>query len=113
MCSVAYEITFQKFRASSELTHMLLNLVPQSTKHAWTAGEAAITTFCFAEMTANDIIWGTGIDKNDTRAGDTKEWTGCNVLGWALTETARMLFQQQSVNAHVEEDPSANKRRRM
>ena len=40
----------------------------------------------FVEASAEDDIWGIGLDENDTRAYDSSTWIGTNWLGEAITK---------------------------
>lgn len=71
VCSVAFEVVYQKFSKSPELKETLLE-----------TGDRVI-----AEATRNDRIWGIGLDIGDPRCRHPQKWKGTNVLGWALMET--------------------------
>lgn len=51
----------------------------------------------FAEFAATDLVWGTGVSiSSKTIENVPADWTGTNVLGWALTKTLHRLRQEQS-----------------
>lgn len=75
VCSVAFQVVFQKFRQTARLRHVLL-----------ATGEKLI-----AEATRNDKIWGIGIDRGDPRVRCPSRWNGANLLGWALMEARAAL----------------------
>jgi len=75
VCSVAYEVMYQKFRKLPALQPALLG-----------TGERFIV-----EATRADSIWGIGLDKGDPRIQRPSEWRGSNVLGWALAEVRAAL----------------------
>lgn len=86
VCSVAFHVVHQKFSKTPELRkHLLKGL----------NGEGQPTLF--AEMTARDAIWGTGMDWQDRSAKNPSKWPGTNVLGWALTETRVLLLAGKGV----------------
>ena len=43
------------------------------------------------EASPRDAIWGTGVDRDDSRAARPSEWPGLNLLGFALMEARRTL----------------------
>merc|ERR1712187_244603 len=75
VCSVAFEVVWQKFHKIRPLQAVLLE-----------TRDSLIT-----EATRADNVWGIGIDKGDTRIYRPSEWKGANVLGWALMEVRASL----------------------
>lgn len=75
VCSVAFQVVFQKFSKTPKLQRALL-----------ATGDCVI-----AEATRNDVNWGIGIDRGDPRCTMPSQWRGCNILGWALMETRSAL----------------------
>lgn len=75
VCSVAYEVVFQKFSNSESLKEQLL-----------ATGDLVI-----AEATINDRLWGIGLNGDDPKVHEPKHWLGANVLGWALMQTREAL----------------------
>merc|ERR1711879_146462 len=75
VCSVAFEVVYQKFSKTHSLQPILLN-----------TGDRVI-----AEATTRDKNWGIGIDVGDPRAQKPCEWNGTNILGWALMEARSAL----------------------
>jgi ribA/ribD-fused uncharacterized protein len=75
VCSVAYQVVFQKFQKTAKLREHLL----------------ATGSTLLAEATKNDSHWGIGIDKGMPDAGVPAKWKGTNILGWALTEARESL----------------------
>jgi len=71
VCSVAFEVVFQKFLKTPKLQPILL-----------ATGDSIL-----AEATRNDIVWGIGLDRGDPLCRTQVLWKGSNVLGWALMET--------------------------
>jgi ribA/ribD-fused uncharacterized protein len=82
VCSVAYQVVFQKFQKTAELREHLL-----------ATGSALL-----AEATKNDSHWGIGIDMGMPDAAVPAKWKGKNILGWALME-ARASLQRDAVAA--------------
>lgn len=80
VCSVAFEVVWQKFSKSPELQQCLLG-----------TGEKLIV-----EATRNDTNWGIGLDIGDPRTRDPSQWLGTNMLGWALMETRGALRRQEA-----------------
>lgn len=75
VCSVAFEVVFQKFSKIQMLQPLLL-----------ATGEKVM-----CEATRNDRNWGIGIDRGDPRCQNPPEWRGTNILGWALMEVRSAL----------------------
>ena len=88
VCSVAYQVVFQKFKKSERLRD-----------HLMATGDALM-----AEATKNDSNWGIGIDKGMSDAGVPAKWQGYNILGWALME-ARDSLRKESLHAAEEPQP--------
>lgn len=82
VCDVAVDVVTQKFRSIPRLRDILLS-----------TGNALI-----AEATANDKVWGIGLDRGDPLVQDPRTWKGSNILGWALM-TARERLKQEPVDA--------------
>jgi len=80
-CSVAFQVVFQKFSKTPELKNILLKYEG-----------------LYAEMTSNDVNWGTGIDRRDPLKTDPSKWKGDNMLGWALTEVRALLVAAEKVD---------------
>ena len=59
-----------------------------------------------AEATANDAIWGIGLNVGDSRVQTPSRWPGTNILGWALME-ARTALRLRAPAAPAEEPPAA------
>lgn len=70
VCSVAFEVVFQKFLKTPKLQPILL-----------ATGDSIL-----AEATRNDVNWGIGLDRGDPLCRTPILWKGCNMLGWALME---------------------------
>mmetsp|Transcript_9066 Transcript_9066/g.28860 ORF Transcript_9066/g.28860 Transcript_9066/m.28860 type:complete len:290 (+) Transcript_9066:68-937(+) len=81
VCSVAFEVVFQKFSKTPSLQRTLLH-----------TGDMLI-----AEATANDANWGIGINTGDPRVQTPAAWEGSNFLGWALMETRTALRRGKQV----------------
>lgn len=79
VCSVAYEVVYQKFAKTPSLKKVLMH-----------TGEKLI-----AEATANDANWGIGINTGDPRVQTPSAWEGTNILGWALMEARSALRRGQ------------------
>eukprot|EP00927_Polykrikos_kofoidii_P073791 TRINITY_DN69816_c0_g1_i1.p1 TRINITY_DN69816_c0_g1~~TRINITY_DN69816_c0_g1_i1.p1 ORF type:complete len:507 (-),score=65.23 TRINITY_DN69816_c0_g1_i1:212-1669(-) len=75
VCSVAFEVVFQKFAKTPRLGEVLLG-----------TGDVLL-----AEATHNDVNWGIGIDMWDERLRCPAKWDGSNILGWALMEARDAL----------------------
>jgi len=75
VCSVAFEVVWQKFSKIRSLQAVLLQ-----------TGDRLIV-----EATRADKVWGIGIDKGDPKISRPSEWKGANVLGWALMEARAAL----------------------
>jgi len=89
VCSVAYEVVYQKF--SFAFGDTLLR-----------TGDCLI-----AEATRNDKNWGIGIDMGDERVNNPCQWEGANMLGWALMLARSTL--RESARAAVADVPQAVK----
>lgn len=56
----------------------------------------------FAEFVASDRVWGTGISMSCKTIHDIPaEWTGTNVLGWALMKTMHRLRREHDDNTNT------------
>ena len=75
VCSVAFEIVFQKFQKQPELREALLM-----------TGEVIIV-----EASPYDAIWGIKMAPQDPRVNSPAQWQGTNILGWALMEARAVL----------------------
>jgi len=75
VCSVAYEVVYQKFLKVKGLKEILV----------------ATEDWVIAEATSNDVNWGIGLDIGDKRTQDPKLWQGANMLGWALMMARQSL----------------------
>jgi len=75
VCSVAFEVVFQKFSKTPTLQPLLL-----------ATGEKLM-----CEATSNDRYWGIGINRGDQRCQNPSQWRGANILGWALMEVRSAL----------------------
>lgn len=75
VCSVAFEVIFQKFQKVPELREVLLM-----------TGDAIIV-----EASRWDGIWGIKLDVKDPRVRSPAQWQGTNILGWALMEARAAL----------------------
>merc|ERR1712070_1315811 len=75
VCSVAFEVVFQKFSKTPTLQPLLL-----------ATGEKLM-----CEATSNDRNWGIGINRGDQRCQNPSQWRGANILGWALMEVRSAL----------------------
>jgi len=80
-CSVAFQVVLQKFSKTLELKKILLKYEG-----------------LYAEMTSNDVNWGTGIDRWDPVKTVPSKWQGDNMLGWALTEVRALLVAAEKVD---------------
>jgi ribA/ribD-fused uncharacterized protein len=78
VCSVAYEVVYQKFLKSDGLQARLLET----------------EDWLICEATKNDANWGIGNDKGDPRNQNPSKWRGTNVLGWALMEARSTLRRE-------------------
>ena len=79
VCSVAFQVVYQKFSKIPSLKKVLLS-----------TGDRLI-----AEATRNDKNWGIGLNVGDSRVKSPAAWDGSNILGWALMETrARLRLEQ-------------------
>lgn len=78
--AVAFEVVRQKFASSRQLRDLLFS-----------TGDHVI-----AEATRNDSIWGIGINVDDPRVQDQKEWRGRNVLGFALMRVREHLRNERA-----------------
>lgn len=79
-CSVAFQVVFQKFAKTPELKKILMK-----------------NQGLFAEMTENDVNWGTGMNWKDPSSKNPSKWPGTNMLGWALTEVRALLENETDV----------------
>jgi len=77
VCSVAFEVVFQKFKKIPEIQSVLLG-----------TGESLIV-----EATRADARWGIGLDKGNPAILRPSSWRGANVLGWALVQVRQKLRQ--------------------
>lgn len=80
LCSVAFDVVWQKFSKTPALQPTLL-----------ATGDSLI-----AEATRADQVWGIGIDKGCPTIQRPSEWKGANVLGWALMEVRAELRRSAS-----------------
>jgi len=51
----------------------------------------------FVEASPYDKIWGVGLDQNDPKIDDEKNWKGRNLLGKVITETRRIIIDKLSI----------------
>lgn len=79
VCSVAFEVCYQKFSKTPSIQKVLL-----------ATGDRLI-----AEATVNDANWGIGINTGDPRVQRPAAWEGTNILGWALMEARAELRRSQ------------------
>jgi len=70
VCSVAFQVVYQKFSKTQELQEVLLQ-----------TGDRIV-----AEATTNDCNWGIGLNVGDPRVQTPSQWRGTNILGWALIQ---------------------------
>jgi len=75
VCSVAFEVVFQKFQKQPELREIL-----------FLTGDAVL-----AEASPWDAIWGIKMALGDPRVHYPAQWPGTNILGWALMEARAAL----------------------
>merc|ERR1712232_262937 len=75
VCSVGFEIVYQKFKKTPELREVLLM-----------TGDVLIV-----EASEFDAIWGIGIGTKDARIRTPSQWQGATILGWALMEVRAAL----------------------
>ena len=75
VCSVAFEVIFQKFQKQPEVREVLLM-----------TADAVL-----AETSPWDGIWGIKMAANDPRVRAPSQWQGTNILGWALMEARSIL----------------------
>jgi len=84
VCSVAYEVVYQKFQKLPALQPVLFN-----------------TRDCLiVEATRADSIWGIGMDKGNPEIRRPSQWQGSNILGWALTEVRAALLRGDADGGH-------------
>jgi ribA/ribD-fused uncharacterized protein len=72
---IAYNVLYQKFSSSEELKLLLVN-----------TNDSII-----AEATEKDKIWECGININDKKINDSKEWLGKNILGFSLIKVRNSI----------------------
>ena len=72
---VAFRGLMAKFTQNDDLRQKLLD-----------TGDA-----CLVECAKSDTIWACGIHLNDDRRFDASNWTGSNILGFALMEVREKL----------------------
>lgn len=48
----------------------------------------------FVEGSPVDCVWGVGIDENDPRIDDPRNWRGENLLGQAITDVRDRILEQ-------------------
>jgi ribA/ribD-fused uncharacterized protein len=75
VCEIAYEVVSQKFTKVDNIGQILLST----------------GTGIIAEMTDNDLHWATGIRIGHRSENIPSEWTGSNILGWALMQARDTL----------------------
>jgi len=75
VCSVAFQVVYQKFSKSPALQPTLLK-----------TGDVIL-----AEATQKDCNWGIGIDMGHPNTQIPSQWKGTNILGWALMEARNVL----------------------
>jgi len=90
VCSVAFEVCYQKFSKTPSIQTVLL-----------ATGDRLI-----AEATVNDANWGIGINTGDPRVQTPAAWEGTNILGWALMEARAELRRSQRPAAAREAMPA-------
>eukprot|EP00928_Gymnodinium_smaydae_P064839 TRINITY_DN48098_c0_g1_i1.p1 TRINITY_DN48098_c0_g1~~TRINITY_DN48098_c0_g1_i1.p1 ORF type:complete len:247 (-),score=62.92 TRINITY_DN48098_c0_g1_i1:90-785(-) len=92
VCSVAFEIVYQKFSKTPSIRGVLLG-----------TGDRLI-----AEATRNDRNWGIGIDVGDARVLQPSMWQGYNILGWALMEARAAINRDEALQSKAakREEPS-------
>eukprot|EP00811_Abedinium_folium_P005688 NODE_15236_length_1061_cov_7.375803.p1 GENE.NODE_15236_length_1061_cov_7.375803~~NODE_15236_length_1061_cov_7.375803.p1 ORF type:complete len:262 (-),score=57.35 NODE_15236_length_1061_cov_7.375803:209-994(-) len=78
VCSIAYEIVYQKFKKTPELQPVLLE-----------TGNKLM-----AEATRSDANWGIGIGIGRPGMDTPSAWKGSNILGWALMEVREALRRE-------------------
>jgi len=89
--AVAFEVVRQKFASSRQLRDLL-----------FTTGDHVI-----AEATRNDSIWGIGINVDDPRVQDQRQWRGRNVLGFALMRVREHLRSQRTTGVAAPRHPAS------
>eukprot|EP00811_Abedinium_folium_P001227 NODE_11121_length_1306_cov_8.825276.p1 GENE.NODE_11121_length_1306_cov_8.825276~~NODE_11121_length_1306_cov_8.825276.p1 ORF type:complete len:241 (+),score=49.89 NODE_11121_length_1306_cov_8.825276:152-874(+) len=90
VCSVAYEVVYQKFKKTPKLQPVLLD-----------TGDRLM-----AEATRNDANWGIGIDIGKPGMDTPSAWKGSNILGWALME-AREALRRETAGSAAAAPPGA------
>merc|ERR1712039_444981 len=68
ICSVAFEVCYQKFGKSQGLSQTLLST----------------GNLILVEAAARDAIWGVKLGMGDPWLRSPQRWQGTNILGWAL-----------------------------
>ena len=74
---IVYKGNYHKFSQNEDLKKELLSFDTKKT---------------FVEASANDKIWGIGIDTANKQADDDKNWLGTNLLGKAITKVRNDLL---------------------
>ena len=75
VCEIAVSVVSQKVDSDPFIKDLLLS-----------TGDKII-----AEMTANDQNWGTGVSIGSQNQNIPQNWTGSNILGWALMHVRHKL----------------------
>lgn len=86
VCSVAFEVVYQKFSKIESLKHKLL----------------ATQDWVIAEATRNDANWGIGLNCGEAWVHEPQKWQGTNILGWALMQTREALRHGEAETASIE-----------
>ena len=50
----------------------------------------------FVEASPIDLVWGVGLDENNPKIDDERNWRGQNLLGKVITETRDRILEQLS-----------------
>jgi ribA/ribD-fused uncharacterized protein len=76
---IVSDICYEKFKSNSELRETLLNT----------------NNLHLVEAASNDKIWGVGMDEDNPKILNRKNWNGLNLLGEALMNARKKLVAEQ------------------